>query len=176
MFCPSRRRRRVLAATTPVFHHLEKRLLLHGAVNVAIDFQPVGSAPAEGFFADVGRPYGERTHGMSYGWRRDSGAWTNSWAYERDHPASLSQAGDTLISAGWAGDLRWEIALPAGRYRVTLLAGDALAAAGERFVAEIEGRQALDFTASPTEKLVTDRKSTRLNSSHSQISYAVFCL
>src|SRR2546427_6313063 len=27
-----------------------------------------------------------------------------------------------------------------------------------------------------TEALVLDRKSTRLNSSHSQISYAVFCL
>src|SRR2546430_7143502 len=27
-----------------------------------------------------------------------------------------------------------------------------------------------------TLKIVTDRKSTRLNSSHSQISYAVFCL
>src|SRR2546427_9449179 len=27
-----------------------------------------------------------------------------------------------------------------------------------------------------TEKLTRDRKSTRLNSSHSQISYAVFCL
>src|SRR2546430_3768944 len=30
--------------------------------------------------------------------------------------------------------------------------------------------------AIPTDALYTDRKSTRLNSSHSQISYAVFCL
>src|SRR2546430_13474657 len=29
---------------------------------------------------------------------------------------------------------------------------------------------------SATPRFVTDRKSTRLNSSHSQISYAVFCL
>src|SRR2546430_11250825 len=28
----------------------------------------------------------------------------------------------------------------------------------------------------PGERIVRDRKSTRLNSSHSQISYAVFCL
>src|SRR5688572_31063012 len=28
----------------------------------------------------------------------------------------------------------------------------------------------------PADRLVGDRKSTRLNSSHSQISYAVFCL
>src|SRR2546430_11225318 len=31
-------------------------------------------------------------------------------------------------------------------------------------------------TASPSSVSWTDRKSTRLNSSHSQISYAVFCL
>src|SRR2546427_4886313 len=29
---------------------------------------------------------------------------------------------------------------------------------------------------SPLQNLIADRKSTRLNSSHSQISYAVFCL
>src|SRR2546430_5949380 len=31
-------------------------------------------------------------------------------------------------------------------------------------------------SVTPGELVVTDRKSTRLNSSHSQISYAVFCL
>src|SRR5688572_31309713 len=34
----------------------------------------------------------------------------------------------------------------------------------------------LYFHAAPILKCVKDRKSTRLNSSHSQISYAVFCL
>src|SRR2546427_2353087 len=36
----------------------------------------------------------------------------------------------------------------------------------------------LDFArhVTPTRKPAVDRKSTRLNSSHSQISYAVFCL
>src|SRR2546430_8308652 len=33
-----------------------------------------------------------------------------------------------------------------------------------------------DVQGSPAYKLKLDRKSTRLNSSHSQISYAVFCL
>src|SRR5688572_32035397 len=40
-------------------------------------------------------------------------------------------------------------------------------------------RQAADRAESTAERvrlLVVDRKSTRLNSSHSQISYAVFCL
>src|SRR2546430_3725309 len=32
------------------------------------------------------------------------------------------------------------------------------------------------FTASRVQPCMVDRKSTRLNSSHSQISYAVFCL
>src|SRR2546430_17516586 len=31
-------------------------------------------------------------------------------------------------------------------------------------------------TSQRSDALITDRKSTRLNSSHSQISYAVFCL
>src|SRR2546430_11398524 len=39
-------------------------------------------------------------------------------------------------------------------------------------------RELLDAKGAPakTEPVSTDRKSTRLNSSHSQISYAVFCL
>src|SRR2546430_16737376 len=41
----------------------------------------------------------------------------------------------------------------------------------------IESDQRRDFTStSDTSETETDRKSTRLNSSHSQISYAVFCL
>src|SRR5438270_5817827 len=34
----------------------------------------------------------------------------------------------------------------------------------------------LQLDVAATEKKAADRKSTRLNSSHSQISYAVFCL
>src|SRR2546430_13300337 len=40
-------------------------------------------------------------------------------------------------------------------------------------------REFVDLRLSPAEaadRLMKDRKSTRLNSSHSQISYAVFCL
>src|SRR2546430_11523965 len=43
----------------------------------------------------------------------------------------------------------------------------------ERGVRTIRGRSR---KREPQEKLRPDRKSTRLNSSHSQISYAVFCL
>src|SRR2546421_7181915 len=36
--------------------------------------------------------------------------------------------------------------------------------------------EAISACTSPAAQLSTDRKSTRLNSSHDQISYAVFCL
>src|SRR2546427_9323692 len=38
------------------------------------------------------------------------------------------------------------------------------------------GERDADFVMAVTRYLERDRKSTRLNSSHSQISYAVFCL
>src|SRR2546430_8768335 len=48
-------------------------------------------------------------------------------------------------------------------------------------VRSVEGELVDDDDTDPTQRqlrppVVTDRKSTRLNSSHSQISYAVFCL
>src|SRR2546427_9204361 len=63
----------------------------------------------------------------------------------------------------------------------------ALAKRGDRVVAVVHGHfdpaggQAHDPVGEPgqepdSEHPRTDRKSTRLNSSHSQISYAVFCL
>src|SRR2546427_5124184 len=43
-------------------------------------------------------------------------------------------------------------------------------------IARASLRRLLRFRGSMREVLEEDRKSTRLNSSHSQISYAVFCL
>src|SRR2546430_3449616 len=44
--------------------------------------------------------------------------------------------------------------------------------------AEVDGREGVSYLWSrkEIESILGDRKSTRLNSSHSQISYAVFCL
>src|SRR2546430_8921002 len=39
-----------------------------------------------------------------------------------------------------------------------------------------ERREPMDHNDHEAKRLAIDRKSTRLNSSHSQISYAVFCL
>src|SRR3989454_2302699 len=54
--------------------------------------------------------------------------------------------------------------------------GDLIVAAVRRLAVDLgHARDALGSTASPAE-LTADRKSTRLNSSHLVISYAVFCL
>src|SRR5688572_31166237 len=45
-----------------------------------------------------------------------------------------------------------------------------------RALAGAEDEQAGDHSNDEDRRKVEDRKSTRLNSSHSQISYAVFCL
>src|SRR2546430_3167503 len=56
-----------------------------------------------------------------------------------------------------------------------LTASSGLNGRRERFFQEIQPRISQMGTVS-VEKNIRDRKSTRLNSSHSQISYAVFCL
>src|SRR2546430_17411558 len=69
----------------------------------------------------------------------------------------------------------------------TLSLHDALPIFASAFVLAIVGytswRQFRDITPQPPKRIMLavlpfekDRKSTRLNSSHSQISYAVFCL
>src|SRR2546430_8702731 len=58
-----------------------------------------------------------------------------------------------------------DLAAPLGEELARLLAG---------LGRQQEGRRGAERC--PEEKPAQDRKSTRLNSSHSQISYAVFCL
>src|SRR2546430_7788744 len=55
---------------------------------------------------------------------------------------------------------------------------------GQQFRHRVKGMRIAEVLTAPhspwqnpfAERLIGDRKSTRLNSSHSQISYAVFCL
>src|SRR2546430_12071181 len=55
-------------------------------------------------------------------------------------------------------------------------AGGAPARAGARWLIRLELRAGPGVNADCAGPVDQDRKSTRLNSSHSQISYAVFCL
>src|SRR5687768_9458101 len=109
MFSRARRHRRLTSATAPVCQHLESRRLLHGAVDVAVNFQPPNLPAPANFFVDEGLPFGDRSDGLTYGWRRDGGPSLNSWT--TTNPSATS-GGGTWISAGWAADLRWELVLP----------------------------------------------------------------
>src|SRR2546427_5195300 len=57
-------------------------------------------------------------------------------------------------------------------FRSGVIPGRKLHQVGEEAVAQV----VFDIARDPDEDPAQDRKSTRLNSSHSQISYAVFCL
>src|SRR5688572_32140308 len=48
--------------------------------------------------------------------------------------------------------------------------------AGKARATPLVARMAATTASAPSRLILRDRKSTRLNSSHSQISYAVFCL
>src|SRR5688572_31884354 len=67
--------------------------------------------------------------------------------------------------------------LPVANKPLVLHALDELLAAGvERVAVVSEPEVAEDVRCLVEQRAGADRKSTRLNSSHSQISYAVFCL
>src|SRR3712207_6979269 len=61
----------------------------------------------------------------------------------------------------------------AGLVRIVASTYQAVSGSGVAGVAELAGQLAVD---DPTGLAFEDRKSTRLNSSHANISYAVFCL
>src|SRR5688572_31831223 len=65
--------------------------------------------------------------------------------------------------------------LHTGECEMEGLPGDVPSGVKVRGIAPLVGAHVANRAAA-REVLVSDRKSTRLNSSHSQISYAVFCL
>src|SRR2546430_13280621 len=64
----------------------------------------------------------------------------------------------------------------AARQMVKQRSGVILFVTGSPARGQVEGATAIGAAFGAIESLSEDRKSTRLNSSHSQISYAVFCL
>ncbi|MGB7156920.1 MAG: Ig-like domain-containing protein, partial [Tepidisphaeraceae bacterium] len=82
-----------------------------------INFQPDGVPVPSGYRADIGRLYGKRSNGLTYGWS----AANEANAVDRDAPNALSQELDTYNAMG---DLTWAIAVPNGTYSVYVAAGD----------------------------------------------------
>src|SRR3712207_7135785 len=78
----------------------------------------------------------------------------------------------TLFRSGRAGQLHARVPV-----QVALLASDSELNACARFVNHVDGLIGQEAVGNVTIRLIDgDRKSTRLNSSHANISYAVFCL
>jgi alpha-tubulin suppressor-like RCC1 family protein len=90
--------------------------------NARINFQPVGTEVPAGYFADTGQVYGDRGHGLFYGWNADNSA--NIFA--RNSLVSPDQRYDTLAYLDRGGSFSWEIAVPNGFYQVHFVRGDAI--------------------------------------------------
>ena len=125
--------------TSPLIDRLEARRLLSSSLPdaadravedgfaVTIDFRPDGADAAEGGRADLGRPFGLRGNGLTYGWNRDLEAAGDV----ADRDADLTLAGidfggryDTL-AAVQAFD-EWSIEVPdaGATYAVAIVVGD----------------------------------------------------
>src|SRR2546422_5699959 len=78
----------------------------------------------------------------------------------------------TTLFRSWLEELRWKVVLQSERFPANQGDG-AFQSAGGKTTGQNLGLGASNSNA--TEKY-SDRKSTRLNSSHGYISYAVFCL
>lgn len=95
---------------------LEARQLL--AVSVKINFQPDTTNVPAGYIADIGKTYGSRGNGYSYGWgsaneanmRRRNSSWSPDARYDTFGRMFSTQ--------------KWEISVPNGTYDVRLVSGD----------------------------------------------------
>src|SRR5690554_7294780 len=89
-----------------------------------------------------------------------------------------SGAGKGTVCALIAQELGWHLLDSGALYRITGLAATRrnIALDDEDNVAKVAANLDVEFKPSAKGVSVIDRKSTRLNSSHVRISYAVFCL
>src|SRR6266481_9000413 len=71
---------------------------------------------------------------------------------------------------------RWRMAPPLFGFSSLRILGGLMIAAGLPVLLDSFARFAIQGLGTPAPIAPPDRKSTRLNSSHSSISYAVFCL
>src|SRR5207249_12297752 len=96
-------------------------------------------------------------------------------AHHRHHPSFPTRRSSDLLGAGLSHLRSYKL-----QYKYTVLTNTTIGA----FMSQLDGNIVLialptitrSLNASAFEALWVDRKSTRLNSSHVSISYAVFCL
>jgi hypothetical protein len=87
-----------------------------------VNFQPAGAPTPTGYAADVGRVFGDRGNGLSFGWSADNTA----NARRRNSAGSPDARYDTYNHMQKNGaNLKWELAVPNGLYQVRIVAGDA---------------------------------------------------
>lgn len=161
----NRRTGRLAAAARPVLESLEGRRLLHGLIDVAVDFRPAGLAAAEdatssNLVVDAGRPYSlQQPSGARFGWTRFGQAWRNSWTSATGDAATAAdataRAQSTAASIGHHSQLAWEMSLRDGTYDVTILAGQLVASGTEHSARlAVEGNVALEHRPTPSQPFV----------------------
>ena len=110
-----------------------------------------------------GAVFGARSAlGIAFGWSKGIAT-----VYDRNVTTSPDQRYDTSITV--APENRWEIEVPAGRYLVTLCAGDATATAGTYAIAA-EGVQVVAGTATAASRWITGSAETSVSDGRLTIS------
>lgn len=142
---------------------LERRQLLSFSAN--INFQPANVPVPAGFAVDYGVQYSKRPNGQTYGWN------TTNTANTRDRNANPDQKVDTLNHMQLGGDRRWEIAVPNGRYTVTVASGDP-SYFDSRYRLNVEGTLAIDRQASSSARLFTGTVTVNVSDGRLTLSNA----
>src|SRR5687767_12130735 len=98
----------VRSSTRSLVEKLEPRQLLHGTLDLHVNFQPASANVPAGHVVDSGVAYGDRGNGWVYGWNMSHTAST------RDRNARSDQRYDTLIHTQVGGNKTWELAVANG--------------------------------------------------------------
>ena len=101
-----------------LFEALENRRLLHGTLDLHVNFQPAGSTVPTGYLPDSGAVFADRGNGFVYGWDQSNTVAT------RERNTNADQRYDTFIHTQAYGTRTWEVAVANGLYRVRIVAGD----------------------------------------------------
>src|SRR4051812_48831478 len=84
---------------------LERRQLLHGVLDLHVNFQPAAATVPTGYVVDSGQTYADRGNGWVYGWN------VSNTANTRERNVNTDQRYDTFIHAQVGGNKTWELAV-----------------------------------------------------------------